>query len=189
MPAALDPTGSLPVSRTSGHNAGLKSVAVRFSFASARVDSGSRAETPQSATLQKRGGVVQVVVAARIDAVASAPPPFCSSSIRASCIRTGEREGLIRRRPAVLYPRKPRPAAAESRCSWPGMSGTRPVLCPTGSRGRLGAIMRGRVCSTCSGSSGRQAARPVRRPAPWAGLAGLHGATRQERRSSARRPQ
>jgi hypothetical protein len=35
------------------------------------------------ATLQKRGGVVQVVVSARIHAVASAPPPLCSSSINA----------------------------------------------------------------------------------------------------------
>ena len=35
------------------------------------------------ASLQKRGGVVQVVVGARIHAVARAPPPFCSSSIKA----------------------------------------------------------------------------------------------------------
>ena len=41
-----------------------------------------RSEVAASATLQKRGGVVQVVVGARIHAVASAP--LCSSSVRAS---------------------------------------------------------------------------------------------------------
>lgn len=41
------PRSSLPVSRNFGRDDGLKSVAVRFSSASARVDSGNRAETPQ----------------------------------------------------------------------------------------------------------------------------------------------
>ncbi len=42
------------------------------------------ARTSPPATLQKRGGVVRVVVRARIHAVASAPPALCSSSIKAS---------------------------------------------------------------------------------------------------------
>ena len=43
-----------------------------------------QALAPPSATLLKRGGVVQVAVGARIHAVASAPSPLCSSSIKAS---------------------------------------------------------------------------------------------------------
>jgi hypothetical protein len=46
---------ALPDPRNFGGDDGLKSAAVRFSFASARVDSGNRAETPQSATEQKSG--------------------------------------------------------------------------------------------------------------------------------------
>jgi hypothetical protein len=46
--------------------------------------SGSRERVAGSATKQERGGVVRVVVGARIHAVASAPPPLCSSSIKAS---------------------------------------------------------------------------------------------------------
>jgi hypothetical protein len=40
--------------RNFGRDDGPKWVAIRFSFASARVDSGNRAETPQSATKQVR---------------------------------------------------------------------------------------------------------------------------------------
>ena len=57
------------------------------------------------ATLQKRGGVVQVVVGARIHAVASAPPPLCS--VKASVhTHRGAREVAFGGGPPPSYPRR-----------------------------------------------------------------------------------
>ena len=56
--------------------------------------------------MQKRGGVIQVVVGARIHAVASAPPPLCSSSIKASVhTHRGARGAAFGRGPPLCYPR------------------------------------------------------------------------------------
>jgi hypothetical protein len=78
--------------------------------------SGSPCLGSAAATLQKRGGVVQVVVGARIHAVASSPAPLCSSSIKASVHTHGRARGVTRATQG-----KPRPAARrlserKSRC-------------------------------------------------------------------------
>ena len=63
-------------------------------------------QSRRTATLQKRGGVIQVVVGARIHAVASAPPPLCSSSIKASVhTHRGARGAAFGRGPPLCYPR------------------------------------------------------------------------------------
>jgi hypothetical protein len=74
----------------------------RCRFGSAAARSGSRRSMAAGATLQKRRGVVQVVVGTRIHSVASAPPELCSSSIKRRCIRTGEHAEVHSGRPAAL---------------------------------------------------------------------------------------
>ena len=67
-----EPRTSLLVSRTSSHDGDGLVVPRHFSFGRARPESSSRTETAPSATMQKRGGVVQVVVGSRIHAIAQA---------------------------------------------------------------------------------------------------------------------